>query len=131
MWHISLQMKDEINKIIYNLQNNNKNKRRVTENSGNFVPFNSAKLTKWTKLTKLIKMIKLTKLTKQFWTKLKKVKQSWTKLNKVEQSWTKLNKSLKHCYTVISENLVKFDKEIAENIKILSVSEGNLILLSC
>ena len=50
------------------------------------------------------------------------VEQSWTKLNKVEQSWTKLNKveqSLKHCYIVISENLVKFDKQIAENIKIL------------
>ena len=33
-------------------------------------------------------------------------------LNKVEQS-------LKHCYRVISENLVKFDKQIAENMKIL------------
>ena len=53
---------------------------------------------------------------------MNKVEQSWTKLNKVEQSWTKLNKveqSLKHCYRVISENLVKFDKQIAENIKLL------------
>ena len=33
-------------------------------------------------------------------------------------------KSLKHCYSVISENFVKFDKHIAENIKIfLSVCE--------
>ena len=53
---------------------------------------------------------------------INKVEQSWTKLNKVEQSWTKLNKveqSLRHCYRVISENLVKFDKQIAENIKLL------------
>ena len=62
---------------------------------------------------------------------LKKFKKIWEKsrekFNKVEQSWTKLNKvkqTLKHCYRVISENLVKFDKQIAENIKILlSVSE--------
>ena len=42
-------------------------------------------------------------------------------MNKVEQSWTKLNKveqSLRNCYRVISENLVKFDKQIAEKIGI-------------
>ena len=43
-------------------------------------------------------------------------------MNKVEQSCTKLKKvekSLKHWFRVISENLVKFDKQIAENIKLL------------
>ena len=52
------------------------------------------------------------------WKKFSKVKNSlsWAKL---KQSRIKLSKSLKHCYWVMSENVVKFDKQITKNIKIL------------
>ena len=45
-----------------------------------------------------------------------KVEQSWTKL---KQRRTKLSISLKHWHRAMSENVVKFDKQIAKNIKIL------------